>query len=651
MIEIKEKLFTDEIKRLAPVLGKETAERLAKAYLIGDETTRQRIVEMLDVLKAAVMADPQLRDVPLLEPPPRMEGEIEMGNVLYGRKEVARLCFEKEAFMTHIGIFGSSGYGKTNLSYNIIKQLSDKNVPVIVFDFSKKNYRDLKQTDLSDRINIYTLGSNVAPLIFNPLKAPPGVSTTQWAKEFAEIFDHAYWLLGGGRHIILRALSRLYEENEKPILTDLKRHIEDTSATTAREKNWIATSLRPLESLGMRETGEIFAMPDGVRPSSFFQPGNITILEMDALSTNDKTFFIEIVLQWIRDWLLVSGEREALKGVIILEEAHHILNREKAKKIGSETVMDLVFREMRELGMGVVYLDQHPSMVSYPALGNTSTHIYMNLGLDTKYSSDVQDAVNMLGLEEEDGEYMRRLPVGHGFVLMRHSEWTRPFAAKFPLFNIKKGLIKDSDVAALMKHKIGEPSKQVDTERVDETQWRVFQAIGSGKGVFTSQLYKSLRLSGSSFKEHIEILVRAGMVGVREVRIEKTKANYYYLTDAGEKIFAEKFPNDAKTAHHGSGEEVENMFRSIGWNYKRNGDEFQVEKDEKLLTIKLLTEFNRDYIARSVSGGVSYICGSSQIRNVLLQHAAKLANRTGKMRISVATIEDFGKRGFEEYIV
>ncbi|MCH7761355.1 hypothetical protein IIA15_08185, partial [candidate division TA06 bacterium] len=273
-----------------------------------------------------------------------------------------------------------------NLSYSLIEKLSDQNVPVIIFDFSKRNYKDLLSTHLKDRINLYTLGRTPAPFKFNPLKPPPGILLSQWMKEFSSIFDHAYWLLGGGRAVILKALDNVFASNKHPTMQDLKAWLDEygTSSLPSRERNWISTAMRPLESLCFKEVGDIFNIKEGILPSEFFTPGRITILELDALDTNDKTFFIEIILQWIRDWLLVNWKKEQLAGVVILEEAHHVLNREKAKKMGSETVMELVFREVRELGLGIIYIDQHPSMVSYPALGNTSTHVYMNLGLDTR---------------------------------------------------------------------------------------------------------------------------------------------------------------------------------------------------------------------------------------------------------------------------
>ncbi|RLE49832.1 MAG: hypothetical protein DRJ33_07885 [Candidatus Methanomethylicota archaeon] len=41
---------------------------------------------------------------------------------------------------------------------------------------------------------------------FNPLYPPPKVSLTQWAKEFAEVFGHAFEIYEGGTSIILDAL-------------------------------------------------------------------------------------------------------------------------------------------------------------------------------------------------------------------------------------------------------------------------------------------------------------------------------------------------------------------------------------------------------------------------------------------------------------
>jgi len=670
---------SDEIRRLVPVLGKEKASRLETAYLLGDDESRKRILEMIDTLKAAVFSDEDLKNAVLIEPPSQelvSNGDLNFGTVLYGKKRLYPLMLDRESLLTHVGIFGSSGYGKTNLVYWLVKTLADQDIPVLIFDFSKRNYRDLLAIpELKDKIRIYTVGRNIAPFRFNPLKPPEGVQISQWAKEFSEIFDHAYWMLGGGRHVILKALDAIYEARspEFPRIKDLKDWLDKyrRSQTSSRERNWIATAERPLESLCFRELGDVFDCEEGVMPSEFLKKGRITILELDSLSTNDKTFFIEIMLQWIRDACLVSGQREKLMGVIALEEAHHVLNREKAKRIGMETVMDLIFREIRELGLGVVYVDQHPSLVSYPALGNTSTHIYMNLGLDTKYSSDILDASNMLGLKyEEEGDYLRRLPVGHAFILMRRLAFPNPFLVSFPLVDIKKGSVTDGMIKKFMEDKILETIKkqrelkieepveerpEIDLtqsiEELDDKSLKIIEIIGNNQGSSTSEIYNSMGISGQSFKKRAERLSEMGLIDSVTGKVYRQKAIYYFLTAQGEKLFESKFQRQVEKPEINI-EDVMNFlishFGLKGWRpLDKKTDQITLEKEGSKICVNVETEFNKEKVDGEINklvkeGNLHFVCFSERIKNFVIQRAAKYCfdQKLGNVTIFVATINE-----------
>ena len=662
MIQTTEKMISDEIKKLIPVLGRENAAALSRAYLLGDEEVRKRIFEVVDSAKAAVFSNEDMAGTVLIEPPEReifARGDFRVGTTLYGRKKLYPMRMKKDALLRHMAIFGSSGYGKTNLAYNLIKELSDKGVPVIVFDFSKRNYKDLLSTSLRDRIDIFTVGRNVAPFKFNPLRPPPGVMMSQWMKEFAQIFDHAYWLLGGGRHVILKALDKLVEKNEEPRLTDIKDMLKEykESNLAVRERNWLATAERPLESLCFRELGDVFNCDKGVLPSDFFKRGKVTILELDSMDTNDKGFFIEIVLQWIRDWLIESGNKERLKGVIILEEAHHVLNREKARKMGSETVVDLIFREVRELGIGMIYIDQHPSLVSYPALGNTSTHIYMNLGLDTKQSSDVMDASNMLGLNyDEQGYYLRRLPIGHGFMLCRGSGFAEPFLVSFPKFDMEKGTISDEDISGFMKDRIpvevdkrvrpekkAEPDLREDKElegEISEDGWKIMKMIGSARGSFASQIYKNLRMSGNAFKNKADMLIDLGVAGMKAGKIRKNKLNYYFLTELGQRLFEARYGDQILMSPIRDKEIVE-TFQLGGWKSSLSKGIITIEKNRKSLDIVVQKSNDREEILERLKKHSYFICGTGEIKSMVLQEAA----RTGKPVVFIATDKEFDEEG------
>jgi DNA helicase HerA-like ATPase/DNA-binding MarR family transcriptional regulator len=675
---------SDEIKRLVPVLGKEKASRLETAYLLADEDTRKRILEMIDALKAAVFSDKDLKDSVLIEPPAKelvSFGDIEFGMVLYGKKRLYPLMLEKGNLLTHIGVFGSSGYGKTNLIHWLVLNLAKKEIPVLIFDFSKRNYRDLLAIpEIKDKIKVYTVGRNISPFRFNPLKPPEGVQLSQWAKEFAEIFDHAYWMLGGGRHIILKALDAVYEslKPEMPRIEDLKYWLEKyrSNQSSSREKNWIATAERPLESLCFRETGEVFDCDEGILPSKFLEKGAITILELDSLSTNDKTFFIEIILQWLRDVALVSDSREKLKGVIVLEEAHHVLNREQSKRIGMETVIDLIFREVRELGIGMVYVDQHPSLVSYPALGNTSTHIYMNLGLDTKHSSDIMDASNMLGLDyEEEGDYLRRLPVGHSFILMRRLSFPRPFLVEFPLVELNKGSVTDEMVKEFMHQKLSEDIKKlkemkiVETkepikekietriEELDEKDWKIIEIIGNSDASSTSEIYSLIGISGNSFKKRAERLIESGLIKYTIGNVYRQKAIFYFLTDEGEKIFESKFNKIIESVNLDT-EQIKNFlinyFTLKHWIFiGENPGQLIFQNQENKLFVNIENEIDNEKINKVLEdlagkSDLYFVCGNEMIKNHTIQQAAKYSLvRKINLPIFVVSINDLkGSKDF-----
>ncbi len=673
MPDYKEKIFSGEVKKLIPIIGKDGASRISRAYLVADEDTRQRILELVDVIRAA--SAPMEEGSILLEPMPAeiaSIGDIEVGKVMYGSREMYPIGLAKNSFLTHIGIFGSSGYGKTNLSYWLIMQLAKRDIPVLIFDFSKRNYRELLATEIRDKVDVFTVGRETVPFKFNPLIPPPNIHLSQWMKEFASIFDHAYWLLGGGRHIAMKALEAVYEIKQPPRLKDIKDWLSGygEERLPPRERNWLSTATRPLESLCFKELGKVFDCEKGVDVSSFFKEGRVTALELDALDTNDKTFFIEIILQWLRDWLLSADSREKLKGVIILEEAHHVLNREKSVKIGSETVMDLIFREIRELGMGILYIDQHPSLVSYPALGNTSSQIYMNLGLDSQRASDIRDASNMLGLDyEEEGQYLRKLPVGQGFMLCRGLPYSDPFLVKFNEVKVVKGSVNDAVLESAMKgrnrfvldsnssNSIGEKDTKKDIQKdtpledieISQKSMEIIEAIGLGSGAFTSQIYKEARMSGRTFAEKATELEKLGLIGSMGAKLGKNRLTFYFLTDKGYGLFRKSPSHAGEDAKRPMDmDEVLETYSLFGWKAKWLGNVLYMKKGDKKLKVALIDSVDREHINRLIQDNTHFLCSGQESKNILLQQVARHCslNRMAKA-VFIAMAERNSSGSFE----
>lgn len=162
------------------------------------------------------------------------------------------------------------------------------------------------------------------------------------------------------------------------------------------------------------------------------------ILELDALTNNDMTFLIETLVLWIHHYRLQDGSRERFKHAIVVEEAHHVLFRSKEAREG---IMDVTLRETRELGEAIIVIDQHPSLISLPSLGNSYCTIAMNL----KHGTDVRAIGKAMLLAPEQQDYLGRLDVGTGIVKLQ-GRWQQPFVVSFPCAPITKGTITDGDL-------------------------------------------------------------------------------------------------------------------------------------------------------------------------------------------------------------
>jgi len=98
-------------------------------------------------------------------------------------------------------------------------------------------------------------------------------------------------------------------------------------------------------------------------------------------------------------------------------------------------------KELRELGEAIILINQHPSLISKPALGNTYTTIALNL----KHRDDVDAISDCMLLDHDKKEYLNKLGTGKGIVKLQ-GRWDRPFLVGFPLVDVEKEVVGDKDV-------------------------------------------------------------------------------------------------------------------------------------------------------------------------------------------------------------
>jgi hypothetical protein len=434
----------DEVfRKLRPLMGPKL-DLLWQEYVVADASVRGQIERILRIELAQRLNETFESNYILLKLPPCeiAAGDYPVGQICYAKKEYYPFGIREEEFIQHVGIFGRSGSGKTNLAYLLVLDLVKAGKPFLVFDW-KRNYRDLLSLPQGKDLIVFTVGRNVAPFRFNPLLPPPGTQATVWLKKLIEVICHAYFLGEGVTVLLMRTIDSLYKRyglyDNQPVRIPTMSEVKDfllERKPKGREAGWMESALRAVEVLCFGEMGHVLNSEKPIDITSLLNKQ--VILELDALTNADKTFLIESLLLWIHHYRMGEETRENFKHAIIIEEAHHILLRKKQEATGEETVTDIILREIRELGEAVICIDQHPSLISKPALGNTYTTFAFNL----KHRGDLAMMQDCLLLDSEQTDYLGRLEVGWAVVKLQ-GRWFWPFLLKLPLIEVNKGGVSD----------------------------------------------------------------------------------------------------------------------------------------------------------------------------------------------------------------
>jgi len=364
-----------------------------------------------------------------LPPEKKARGIFHLGTVLYDQEKWPVGLRAKE-LMQNLAIFGRSGAGKTNVAFHILQQLSDKGIRFLFLDW-KRTARHLLPS-FQNKIKVYTPGRMLSPFPFNPFLAPPGCEQQVYLNHLIDVIGDAYTLGDGAKSILQKSIAKAYQKNKSPTASDVLEEISKMQ-TKGRAGGWKISARRALESMELLDSKTSGQEQEKFAKSLLKQN---TVVELDALSQSSKKFLIPLLCFWLYMVQLAGDKREKLSLVIFVEEAHHVLYRQEHR--AKESLMNILLRQCRELGIGFIVIDQHPHLISSAVLGNCFTTICLN----QKDPTDINKAAGLSLLDESEKRFLSMLPVGQGIVKLQ-DRWLRPFLVKFPLVNVRKGMIND----------------------------------------------------------------------------------------------------------------------------------------------------------------------------------------------------------------
>lgn len=470
-----------------------------------------------------------------LPPEAKAKGAINLGAILYD-KEQWPLGLSYGELIQNAAILGRSGAGKTNVTFHILSQLIERKIPFVFMDW-KRTARHLIP-NIGNTLNIYTPGRSLSQFPFNPFVVPPGIEPNVYVSQLVDVMSQAFGLGDGSRSILRKAIAAIYENcNMCPIVTDIIAELEKVP-DSGRMGGWKITAMRALESLDFSE----IASKDRISQQQLAQKmlHENTVIELDALAAESKKFLIPLLCLWLYYVRLESPEREKLKLVIFIEEAHHVLH--KREQTANETVLEMLFRQCRELGIGIVVIDQHPHLLSSAALGNTYTTIILN----QKDPSDINKAAAVCLLDSDEKKYLSMLSVGQGIVKLQ-DRWTQPIHIQFPLVKVNKGFVTDSMLvrySAINLSKITGSGRKTFNETyfaqvpripqldiaLNDDAFRLFTDILTFPADGVKVRYKRLNMSTGSGNRLKEMLVKWGWLESQMIEIGQTRKTCLRLT-------------------------------------------------------------------------------------------------------------------------
>ena len=305
-----------------------------------------------------------------------IKGDLEVGFLKSGRGvlDMPVGIYGSQAITEHIGVFGTTGSGKSNLIKVLASSVIDnRNYGLLIFDVHNEYFKDLSSHPLSkDRLHVYhtddkeygeTIGVNFADIDPEDITACATFTEPQldaiyklstiwqenWMKyvlqyEVADIIAELVQCTGQKFHS--RTIGKI-----KSICWNLMQelHVDENEHTMIEEM------------LTQLEQGKVVLV----------ELKNISAIGEQALST----LLSKKLLKYYAE--KSGGEEGVIKPVLmVLEEAHRFLGK---KENSSNNVFARLVSEARKFNLGMCIVDQQPRLLADKVLSQLNTLFILGL--------------------------------------------------------------------------------------------------------------------------------------------------------------------------------------------------------------------------------------------------------------------------------
>lgn len=379
---------------------------------------------------------------------------IRLGQIFnMGRETESRVHLNLESLSMHTFITGSTGVGKSNTIYELLRQLRAYGRHFMVVEPAKGEYKNV----FGGWRDVSVFGTNpyyTDLLKINPFKFPRGIHVLEHIDRLIEIFNVCWPMYAAMPAVLKDALLQAYEvcgwdlDTSKnafsqeifPTFADLQEelvHVIQQSAYSEEVKsNYTGSLVTRVRSLTNGLNRQIFCA-DEIGDSRLFDSNVIVDLSRVG-SLETKALIMGLLVMRLSEHRMTAadGMNQTLQHVTVLEEAHNILKRTsteqnpEAPSMAGKSVEMLsnAIAEMRTYGEGFIIADQSPGAVDPSAIRNTNTKIIMRLPDE----ADRRTAGKAAALKDEQLDEIAKL--GKGIAVVYQNDWLEPVLCKISKF-------------------------------------------------------------------------------------------------------------------------------------------------------------------------------------------------------------------------
>lgn len=363
------------------------------------------------------------------------------------------VLLDKNSLTMHTFVTGSTGSGKSNTIYELIRQCSNLGAGFMIIEPAKGEYKHV----FGNKPDVRVFGTNpqyTELLRINPFKFSKGIHVLEHVDRLVEIFNVCWPMYAAMPAVLKEALLKAYEDcgwdfssseniyNEElfPTFLDLQeeliRVIEHSAYSEEVKSNYMGSLVTRVRSLTNGLNGRIFAANEIDNHILFDTNVIIDLSRIGSLET--KSLIMGLLIMRLSEHRS-SGQtamNTPFRHLTVLEEAHNILKRtsteqnpESPNLTGKSVEMiSNAIAEMRTYGEGFVIADQSPSAIDISAIRNTNTKIIMRLPDE----ADRRLAGKSAGLKDEQLDEIAKLP--RGVAVVYQNDWIDPVLCKIQKF-------------------------------------------------------------------------------------------------------------------------------------------------------------------------------------------------------------------------